>query len=908
MSLASGTRLGQHEVTAPLGAGGMGEVYRATDTKLGREVAIKVLPAEVAGDAERLARFEREAKLLASLNHPNIAHVYGFESATQPDGSAVHFLAMELGDGENLAERLERGRIPIDEALSIAKQIAEALEEAHEKGIVHRDLKPANVKLASDGRVKVLDFGLAKAYAAEAASGSGSELSQSPTLAHTGTQAGLLLGTAAYMSPEQARGKPVDKRTDIWAFGVVLWEMLTGRQLFSGETVSDVLAAVLRQEIAWAALPASTPAALRGLLGRCLERDSKKRLRDVGEARILIDDVSAAEEAPQSAQSDERGRSRRLPWAMAALSAAIAVGSLMMLWRGSSAEKPVAEEAPARTSILMPAVSDADQVPGTFALAPDGTALVFRATDGSGKRRLFVRELAEPEARPLEGTEGASHPFWSGDSHDIGFFAGGELRRIPRSGGAVQRICAAKSGRGAAWNAEGTIVFAPEPYGPLSRVRASGGEPAPATVVEPKAADVSHRFPTFLPDGRHFLFVAEDSSPSRSWIRMASLDALTVGERLLDASSAPRFAAPDSLVFQREGALVAQTIDLERIAMKGEPRLLEDRPNLKAATRGGPVADVASNGRMLYAPPDQRPSAFVWLDRDGVERGSELHQEVSFQDLAISHRGDRVAAFSRSPDGSASIWVLDPERASASRITAPEQDAWGLAWSADDREIATWLSASAPGEAAASGEGSLSLVATASGGVRRLLPPSNRWMLPLDFSKDGRTLVYWELVSGASRDIGWLRLDGEPTEQVYLATPANESGARLSPDARWLAYVSDASGRYEAFLDTFPTPARAQRVTLDGEVDRVRFRADGRELLLVAAVGDSWAVFACDLRLGERAEIGPARKLFSLPPEWSGVEPAPAGDRFLLLRPAGSRWPSLTLVHNWRSQLATAGR
>jgi hypothetical protein len=379
----------------------MGEVYRAADTKLDREVAIKVLPAEVAGDAERLARFEREAKLLASLNHPNIAHVYGFESTTLEDGSSAHFLAMELVEGEDFAERLKRGAVPVDEALGIAKQIAEALEEAHEKGIVHRDLKPANVKLTLDGKVKVLDFGLAKAYAADATSGSGSgsDLSQSPTLAHTGTQAGLLLGTAAYMSPEQARGKPVDKRADIWAFGVVLYEMLTGRQLFVGETVSDVLAGVLKSEVVLAALPERTPPAIRELLRRCLERTPRNRLHDIADARLVIEDAAGGvgDPAESARMTARRASSVWLAWAVAAAGFATALLSLVMARspQGAGPGRSVT-----RTSILMPTTATPGGTGiegGQFALSPDGTAiaLVAAASDGVGAQSLFVRELAE---------------------------------------------------------------------------------------------------------------------------------------------------------------------------------------------------------------------------------------------------------------------------------------------------------------------------------------------------------------------------------------------------------------------------------------------------------------------------------------------------------------------------------
>jgi Tol biopolymer transport system component len=888
--------LGPYQVTAKLGEGGMGEVYRASDTKLERDVAIKVLPAAFVEDPERLQRFEREAKLLAQLHHPNIASIFGMEES---DGTRA--LVMELVEGPTLAERLEGGPLPSDESLSVSLQIAQALEEAHEKGIVHRDLKPQNIKASIEGKVKVLDFGLAKAMdpaSAAPGAGSASQLAASPTLTLGATVQGMILGTAAYMAPEQAKGFAVDKRADIWAFGVVLYEMLTGRRLFDAPTVPETLAQVLTRAPDLDALPASTPPAIRRLLRRCLERSPRSRLRDIGDARIVIEETLGSEGGEPTAESADGGRAgSRLPWAVAAAAGVIAIAAAGVAFQSRRVGTFAATSAPIRTSILLPGALDANQVPGTFALAPDGEVLVFQAV-ADGKSHLFVRELAELEARPLEGTEGASFPFWSADSRDIGFFAGGDLHRVPRSGGAAQRICAARSGRGGAWSRDGTIVFAPEAGGPLWQVRASGGEPQPATRMEDGVA-ASHRFPAFLPDGRHFLFVAEDATAMLSWVRVASLDEPTVGRRLLQATSSPRFRAPGELVFQRHGALLTQAVDLDRLEMTGEPRQLADRPNLQAGTRSAPAVDLADDGRMLYAPPDVRPSAFVWLDRRGVELGRGTRPEGPFLSASLSPRGDRIVASSRTLDGRTTLWLLDAAAGSATRLTGPELFPWGAGWTTDGQAIATWLG----GDSSTGLAGSLSLISAASGSIRRLLPISSRWILPTDASADGRILLYWELVKERGHDIGWLRLDGEPVTTDYLATKANESGGRLSPDGRFIAYVSDASGRDEAYLDTFPTPTGARRVVLDAVVERVDFRADGRELFVVATAGDSTSLFACELRLGERAEIGAPRELFSLPREWASLAPASDGDRFLLVAPEGERWPTLTLVDRWRAQL-----
>jgi eukaryotic-like serine/threonine-protein kinase len=499
-----GTKLAHYEITSHLGTGGMGEVYQATDSKLARSVAVKFLPEAFSHDSERVARFEREARMLASLNHPHIAGIYGLEESGERK-----FLVMELVEGETLAERIKRGPIPVDESLSIAKQICEALEAAHEKGIVHRDLKPGNVKITPDGKVKVLDFGLAKAFEAEA---SKSNVSQSPTLSMAATNAGMILGTAAYMSPEQVKGQQVDRRTDIFAFGAVLYEMFTGRAVFEGEDVQDILGAVLKSEPDWTRLPAETPPGVRKLLRLCLEKNAKNRRSDATDVRVdieqaLVEPVTAMPETPPA-------RGARLAWIAfaAALLAAVVLAIPAVRYLR---ETPPSSPPETRTEIVTPATED----PISFALSPDGRQIVFAAS-GGGASRLWLRSLAATAAQPLAGTEGAVSPFWSPDSRSIGFFADNKLKRLDIGGGAPQTLATVSTTRGGTWNADGVILFTPAQGSPLFRVPASGGEAVAVTKLD---RQTSHRFPFFLPDGRQFLFLAQ-GTPETAGIYLGSLD------------------------------------------------------------------------------------------------------------------------------------------------------------------------------------------------------------------------------------------------------------------------------------------------------------------------------------------------------------------------------------------------
>jgi tRNA A-37 threonylcarbamoyl transferase component Bud32 len=568
-----GQTLAHYRITAALGAGGMGEVYRATDTKLGREVAIKVLPSELARDPERLARFEREAKLLASLNHPNIAHVYGFESATPPDGPATHFLAMELVEGEDLAERLKHCAIPVDEAVAIARQVAEALEEAHEHGIVHRDLKPANVKITEDGKVKVLDFGLAKAWAGDGAGATSSaDLSQSPTLAHTGTAAGIILGTAAYMSPEQARGKRVDKRADIWAFGVVLYEMLTGKRPFTGETVSDVLAGVLKTDPDWSALPPDTPGAVRGLLRRCLERDPLERLRDIGEARVLLSGrlEPAAAEAPSSAPARRRAPwLLALPWVLLALAVATALATRRP---PPAAERPQGPET-VRLSIPGPGPEYAADVFERPVLSGDGRTLAV-ALRGPQGNALFVRALDSFELVRVEG--GGRRPFFSPDGRSLAFLRFGTVWRMDlaeQRPSLVGRLNETVWNIGvAAWHPDGRLLI-PGAAG-LWSLPAMGGD---AALVVASDAAARERIATVgvLPDGRLALTVVSEGM-ARVEIRAADATAPREVAREVEQGA----VVGDVLLTMRGGQWRASRLDLERLEPKGAPVPLPDVPRL----------------------------------------------------------------------------------------------------------------------------------------------------------------------------------------------------------------------------------------------------------------------------------------------------------------------------------------
>jgi len=662
-----GRTLGHYNIVEKLGAGGMGEVYRAADARLGRDVALKVLPASFARDPERLARFEREARLLALLNHPGIAAIYGFE---QVDG--VPFLVLEYVPGENL-----RGPLALDETLDVARQLADALEAAHEKGVVHRDFKPANIKVTPEGRVKVLDFGLAKLFAGDdAAEG---DPSYSPTLSLAATRAGTLLGTAAYMSPEQARGRPIDRRADIWAFGCVLYEMLAGRQLFGGDTITDILAAIVKNEPDWQALPDSTPPRLRALLRRCLDKDARLRLRDIGEARILL---NAAEPEPAAPPSPAPAPRRLLPWIAAVSIPSLALAALALIhFRETPPEA-------ATTRLLVPAPEKASSVEYPV-ISPDGRRLAFVATVG-GRAQLWVRLLDAVTAQPLPGTEEAAAPFWAPDSRFLGFLAQSKLRKIDVTGGPPQTLCATgPSARGAAWSPHGVIVFGDGSRSTLRRVSSAGGAPVPITALD--AGEISHRSPQFLPGGRRFLCSVLSSDREKTGVYLGAVDSqpdAKARKRVLAGSLAALYGRAASgaghLLFERDGALMAQPFDPEKVELSGEP--FPEAQQVAGYSAGGMVFSVSGTGTLVYQSGSGRRHWLAWFDRTGKSLGT-IGAAENWQFVSLAPDGKRVALAQSTPY-SGDIWLHELARNSRTRFTfQAAADAYPV-WSPDGSRIA----------------------------------------------------------------------------------------------------------------------------------------------------------------------------------------------------------------------------
>ena len=816
-ALSPGTRLGPYEVAGQIGAGGMGEVYRATDTRLKRDVAIKVLPEAFTESAERLARFGREAQLLAQLHHPHIASIFGLEEA---DG--VQALVMELVEGPTLGERMAQGPFSIDEALSIARQIAEALEVAHEKGIVHRDLKPANVKLTPEGNVKVLDFGLAKALQPAADSADSPSVSLSPTLTLGATVQGVILGTAAYMAPEQAAGKGVDRRADIWAFGVVLYEMLTGQRLFGGETVSHVLASVLKDEPDFSALPAETPERIANLVRRCLRKKPRERLQAIGDARVVIEEVLARPDAERSLALAAPPPPSRLPWAIAGMSLLAALALAVLALRTPSAEDAGRM---VHASLAAPAETWLGE---TFALSPDGRRLAFQAFDKStGIAALWMRDLGSPEARRIEGAERGEMPFWSPDGRQLGFFANGRMKRIDSAGGAAQFIAEAPTPRGASWGEGGWIVFAPSFRVGLSRVRASGGEVEPLTELDDSRGEKSHRFPVFLPGGESLLFQAQ-TAEGGAIDDSSTLEALSLvtGKRttLLHANSSPIYSATGHLLFWRAGSLQAQAFDAARLTLAGEPLSLA--AGVAYSRNEQVLASVSAEGTLVFQKGESGGFSEIFgIDRRGIE--TKLIQELRPHGvtLVLSHDGSRLLIESSAPgQGASDLWVHDLKRGTESRLTFhPAGDAYGT-WSPDDR----WVYYSNDEH----NDGAIFRRRSDGSGNPERLGTTEAGLWPLDASQGGEWLVAGTMSGDTYFDL--LRFDLATGEsEPLIATPFLEDQGALSPDDRLLAYLSEEPGRPEVFVSSLGEAGGRWQISTDGG-SSPRWRADGRELFYLA--------------------------------------------------------------------------
>ena len=882
----------------------MGQVWRATDTTLGRQVAIKILPDAFASDPERLARFEREAKTLASLNHPNIAQIYGFEvmAADVASGfSRTRALVMELVEGEDLSQRIARGAIPLDEVLPIAKQITEALEAAHEQGIVHRDLKPANVKVRPDGTVKVLDFGLAKAM--DQGSGIGDQGSggaaNSPTITSPAmTMHGMILGTAAYMSPEQAAGKPVDKRSDLWAFGVVLLEMLTGRQVFTGESVSHVIASVLKSEPDWTALPADTPPTIRRLLRRCLEKDRKRRLTDAGAARLEIDDAlttpSGVEAVVASASSSAGGRGF---W-----TAALAIAAAVIVALAVPAVRHLREAAPPEPRGAQFEVPSPTPDVGAFALSPDGRYLAMSG-GVDARSQLWVRPIDSLQARALPGTEGASYPFWSPESADIAFSANGKLKKVALASGEVQVLCDVDS-LGGSWGPHGTIFFAMRTSSVLGRVSASGGIPVAVTTAARPGE--FHRYPAFLPGGVHFLFLLVSDQAETTGIYLGSMDGTPSVRLLPDQSNAVYVPANDStrdgyLLFRRATTLMALPFNGERREAIGDMFPVAQQVSLagNAAHAGFSVSADGALAYLPYSAADQQQ--LVFLDRSG-KRPGVLGKTGAIEFVTISPDGRTAAVSMLDPQtGTVDLWLADVARNTLSRftsVTGAGSIATSAVWSPDGRRLA--FSVRPPDSSlrslyvqAANGSGQPALQVTAT--------DSN--MMPYAWSHDGKFVVFAQGTSaGTTRDIWLLPLDGDRTPVPYLNTAAYEDFPQLSPDSRWMSYASNESGQAQVYIEAIPRNGTRVQVSTAGG-SQPRWRHDGRELFYVS---DDGTMMAATIQMaGASIEAGPPVVLFEGAPATRQnsfqYQPTADGQGFLAIVDAGIT-PRLTVVLNWRAR------
>ncbi|HYN09090.1 MAG TPA: protein kinase [Vicinamibacterales bacterium] len=872
--LAPGTSFGPYVVGELLGAGGMGEVYRARDPKLGRDVAIKVLPVQVTGDPDRLSRFTREARLLASLNHPNVGAIYEVE-----DSGGVQGLVLELIDGPTLADRLSRGALPLREALGIARQIAAALEAAHEKGIVHRDLKPANIKITPAGVVKVIDFGIAKLDGADGRTTPG-----------TATNTGMILGTAAYMSPEQARGGSVDKRTDVWAFGCVLYEMLTGRQPFDAQTSSDMIARILEHDPAWDRLPAGLPPAIDRLLKRCLSKDPAERLHDIADARLEITDALSARTPTIDRPKASAGAKER--WLWVGLAGAAAVTLATIWWSLSRPTDRTAPAPPVEFGVRFPD----NHIPATgLAVSPDGRHIAAGIFGNASQ--IWLHSLDSSETRRLAGTEGSQFPFWSPDGTRLGFFGGGKLRTVDLAGGSASVICelplSARTALSGTWNTAGVIVFAVQQQ--LFKVPASGGVPAPI----PVAGELEPAFPQFLADQRHFIFYDGRRSGGGA-IKVASLDGGDA-KTLVNSDGLGVFAPPNLLLFLRGAALMVQTLNLERLTLEGNPKLAAANASLGVLFGFRANVSASATGVLAFARPrGGSVGQLMWFDRTGQSVGSvPPPPDGEYLNPSLSPNGELLAANLMDPrTGDWDIWLIDIARGVSSRLTSdPARDSDPV-WSPDGKEI-VFVSdrGGRPGlyRKAVAGSGVEELVAIIEGAME---------LVPTDWSRDGKYILYEQSTFGA-RSVWALPLFGDRKPIELVGPQFAPYGAHLSPDGQWMAYNSFETGPGELIVRRFLVPGHWQQISTGGGV-HPRWTADGRELVYWAVPRGiesvSFESTGSTFRLGPRRTlVQPA--VLSLIDARTHYDITRDGRRLLVRQPAGPQQAGLSVILNWTEKL-----
>jgi serine/threonine protein kinase/Tol biopolymer transport system component len=883
--LEPGTLHGAYRIEEWIGAGAMGEVYRATDLNLGRDVALKMLPPAFARDPDRVSRFHREAQLLAALNHPHIAQIHGLETIY-----GVATLVMEMVEGVTLAERLSQAPIAIDEALSIASQLADALDTAHQQGIIHRDLKPANIKLTPEGAVKVLDFGLAKAIEASPA------LSPKvrPGAASPSTRQGVILGTVAYMAPEQARGKKVDKRADIWAFGAVVFEMLSGRHAFAGESLADTLAAVLDREPDWKRLPANVPAGIRQWLQRCLEKNPRHRTRDIGDVWLELErpTTPSAGDAPPHPSSR-----RRLAWTMVAIAAAGLAGGALgaaSWWRSPSLPASVPTAVVRFTLPVEPAPNPRFGAGLTtrLALSRDGRRLAYVSERADRTPIIYLRQLESETTTALAGTEGAIGVFFSPNGEQLGFFAAGKLKKISVRGGLVVTLCDAVQGAGATWSEQDTIVFAPTSLSALMRVSARGGTPQPITALA--RAEVSHRWPEFLPGGTHFLFTASEGSDFDN--ARIVIQSIVTGERVeLTDGTYPRFSETGHVLFAREANLFALPFDAVNLKARGPATPIVT--DLRINSSAGSALFAVARGVLVYRPITATfvPRVMAWVDAAGTEEVIPIEARPFLQPR-LSPDGGRVAVTIGEQRTDRDVWIYDFVHGALAPLTVEAGEEESAVWNADGSRLA--ISANKEGELRTI----LTLPSDGKGRPESLLSASHPIHVS-DWSPDGRTLLWTEFdpVSGGRIRSG--PADGSGPAQSLTDSPFDVRGAVFSPDGGWIAYTSNESGRDEIYVQPHPGPGLKRRVSVAGGREPVWARRGG-----TLYFRGPERVMSVDITTSPTFTKGLPRPLFldRYESEHNGDRnyDVTADGRFLMLRPA-QPFPAaeLSVILNWQATL-----
>ncbi len=876
MALLPGARLGPYEIVAPIGAGGMGEVYQARDTRLERTVAVKVLPAHLSSSAESRQRFEREAKTISQLSHPHICALYDVGSEAETE-----FLVMEFLEGETLGDRLGKGAMPLDQTLRYGVEIADALDKAHRQGIVHRDLKPGNVMITKSG-VKLLDFGLAKAMA-PAAPPSG--LTSLPTVAGAAnlTQAGTILGTFQYMSPEQLEGKEADARTDIFALGAVLYEMVTGRKAFSGTSQASLISAIMKEEPApISGIQPMSPPALDRVVRTCLSKDPEDRWQSARDVANELKWIAEGSQAGVPTKVSARRRSReRTAWVLAAVAAAAAAALAVVHFRSTPPPAPI------RASIVLPEKTFI----GDLAVSPQGRRIAFTVASTAGQLTLWIRDLDTAAARPIAGSEGARFPFWSPDERFVAFFADAKLKRVDAAGGAVLAICDAENGVGGSWNREGTIVFAPSPTAGLFRVLASGGKPAPVTKLDARRGEKAHRYPFFLPDGRHFVYTATSlvgGGEDSNGVRFGSLDG---GEdRLLVGAFSNAQYASGRLLYARDESLLAQGLDPVRGTLKGEPVVIEPRV-FRTTDWAGFYAFSVSDQALVDTAPSVVPSQLVWFDRSGKAGGSVGPPEP-FAQFRLSPDQRRVAATVLNPSRNRTeVWTLEVASGNASKLVAGPNQAFLPTWSADSSRV---FYAALPDDAS----NPRIWVKAIDGSREQPFAESSDNESPWDWSPDGRFLALLKVpLEGKRFNEIWVLPAADPKHETPFANESQDQGdARFSPDGKWLAYTANESGSAEVYVRPFPGPGGTWKVSVAGGF-LPQWRGDGKEMFYLSPEGKLMAV---PIVLAPAFQAGTPAALFSLQSSASLYEASKDGQRFLVNTiQAGAGSSPLNLLLNW---------